>query len=184
MKRKLLILLALCGLHITMNAQNQMAALLSGKKILVAYFSCTGTTGKVAEAIAETTGGTLYEITPATPYTAADLNWQNQQSRSSVEMADSKSRPALGGKPLEADKYDVVFLGYPVWWDLCPRVVNTFIEKYGFSGKTVIPFATSGSSTITNSVRQLKQLYPAIRWTEGKLLNGGRRQAIEWVKSR
>ncbi|WP_279136676.1 flavodoxin [Bacteroides acidifaciens] len=152
------------------------------KKILVAYFSCTGTTEKVAEAIAETTGGKLYRITPAKAYTSADLDWQNKKSRSSVEMADDKSRPALGGEAIDPKDYDVIFIGYPIWWDLCPRPVNTFLEKYDFSGKTVIPFATSGGSSIANSVKQLKKLYPEVVWKDGKLLNGGAKQAEVWAK--
>ena len=147
------------------------------KKILVAYFSCTGTTEKVAEAIAETTGGKLYRITPAKAYTSADLDWQNKTSRSSVEMADDKSRPALGGEAIDPKDYDVIFIGYPIWWDLCPRPVNTFLEKYDFSGKTIMPFATSGGSSIANSVKQLKKLYPKVVWQDGKLLNGGAKQA-------
>lgn len=154
----------------------------SGKKILVAYFSCTGTTEKVAEAIATETGGKLYQITPAEAYTSADLDWQNKKSRSSVEMADEKSRPALGGEAIDLKDYDVVFLGYPIWWDLCPRPVNTFLEKYDFSGKIVIPFATSGSSSITNSAKQLKKLYPEIEWKEGRLCNGSTKQAGAWAK--
>ncbi len=151
-------------------------------KILVAYFSCTGTTEKMAAAISNETGGKLYRITPATAYTSADLDWNDKSSRSSVEMADEKSRPALGGEMIDLKDYDVVFLGYPIWWDLCPRPVNTFLETYDFSGKTVIPFATSGGSSITNSVAQLKKLYPDIKWEEGRLLNGGVKQAGEWAK--
>lgn len=101
----------------------------SGKKILVAYFSCTGTTEKVAIVIAKETGGKLYRITPAKAYTSADLDWNNKSSRSSVEMADEKSRPALRGEIIDLKDYDVIFLGYPIWWNLCPRPVNTFLEK-------------------------------------------------------
>ena len=136
----------------------------SDKKILVAYFSCTGTTEKIAGAIAQAVNGKLYRITPA------------------VEMADENSRPALGGETLNLKDYDVVFLGYPIWWDLCPRPVNTFLEKYDFSGKTVIPFATSGGSSITGSVKQLKALYPQIGWQAGRLCNGSAKQAGDWAK--
>ena len=154
----------------------------SDKKILVAYFSCTGTTEKIAGAIAQAVNGKLYRITPAVAYTSADLNWNNKASRSSVEMADENSRPALGGETLNLKDYDVVFLGYPIWWDLCPRPVNTFLEKYDFSGKAVIPFATSGGSSITGSVRQLKALYPQIGWQAGRLCNGSAKQAGDWAK--
>ena len=97
-------------------------------------------------------------------------------------MTTENSRPELGGEQIDIEDYDVVFLGYPIWWDLCPRPVNTFLEKYDFSGKTVILFATSGGSSITNSVKQLKKLYPKIVWRESRLLNGGVKQAGEWAK--
>ena len=154
----------------------------SDKKILVAYFSCTGTTERVADAIAQAVSGKLYRITPAAAYTSADLNWNNKASRSSVEMADETSRPALGGETLNLQDYDVVFLGYPIWWDLCPRPVNTFLEKYDFSGKTIIPFATSGGSSITGSVKQLRKLYPKIEWQAGRLCNGSAKQVGDWAK--
>ena len=99
-----------------------------------------------------------------------------------MEMADDKSRPALGGETIELKDYDVVFLGYPIWWDLCPRPVNTFLEKYDFAGKTVIPFATSGGSSITGSVKQLKRLYPKIEWEEGRLCNRSTKQVGDWAK--
>lgn len=127
-------------------------------------------------------GGKLYRITPATAYTSADLDWNDKASRSSVEMADEKSRPALGGETIDLKDYDVVLLGYPIWWDLCPRPVNTFLEKYDFAGKTVIPFATSGGSSITGSVKQLKKLYPKIEWKEGRLFNGGTANVAGWSK--
>ncbi len=179
MKHLLFILMSLFMFSCSSNAQKQAQ---SDTKILVAYFSCTGTTENVAKAIAEATGAQLYQITPATAYTSADLNWQDSNSRSSVEMKDDNSRPEIIGEQIDVNNYDVVFIGYPIWWDLCPREVNTFIEKYDFSGKTVIPFATSGSSAITNSAKQLQKLYPNINWKEGKLLNGGAKQATEWSK--
>ena len=154
----------------------------SGKKILVAYFSCTGTTEKVANTIVKAVDGKLYRITPATVYTPADLDWNDKTSRSSVEMTTENSRPELSSEPIDMKDYDVIFLGYPIWWNLCPRPVNTFLEKYDFSGKTIIPFATSGGSTITNSVKQLKKLYPRIVWDEGKLFNSGIEKAAEWSK--
>ena len=97
-------------------------------------------------------------------------------------MADEDSRPELGGEPLDMKDYDIVFLGYPIWWDLCPRPVNTFLEKYDFAGKTVIPFATSGGSSITGSVKQLKKLYPKIEWEEGRLFNSGTANVAGWSK--
>lgn len=178
MKLLALIIMGLLTWGDTLSAQTTE----DNKKILVAYFSCTGTTEKVAEAIAETTGGKLYWITPAKAYTSADLDWRNKKSRSSVEMADEKSRPELSGEAVNPKDYDVVFLGYPIWWDVCPRPVNTFLEKYDFSGKTIIPFATSGGSSITNSVKQFKKLYPKAVWKDGRLCNGNARQAGVWAK--
>ena len=184
MKKIILIIMSLLTFSCSSKAQEQTmnASRQSEKKILVAYFSCTGTTEKVANAIAKTVNGKLYRITPATAYTSADLDWNNKTSRSSIEMSDENSRPALGGEALNLKNYDVIFLGYPIWWDLCPRPVNTFLEKYDFSGKTVIPFATSGGSSIAHSVRQLRKLYPNVTWNDGKLLNGGVAVATEWAK--
>lgn len=178
MKLLALIIMGLFTLGNSLSAQTAE----KNKKILVAYFSCTGTTEKVAEDIAKEIGGKLYRITPAEAYTSADLDWQNKKSRSSVEMADDKSRPTLSGEAINMNDYDVVFLGYPIWWDLCPRPVNTFLEIYDFSGKTVIPFATSGGSSITNSVKQFKKVYPKTVWKDGKLLNSGAKQVGVWAK--
>lgn len=177
--------MSLVGMNDSSNAQFQRtdADSPSDEKMLVAYFSCTGTTGRVAQTLAKILGGDLYRITPAEAYTAADLDWTDKSSRSSVEMADSIARPALDGKPLAGQDYDLIFLGYPIWWDLCPRPVNTFLEQYDFSGKTIVPFATSGSSLMAHSVQQLKTLYPSIIWKEGCLLNGGLQQAESWAKS-
>lgn len=141
------------------------------KRILVAYFSATGTTARAAEKLANITGGELYAITPAKSYTSTDLDWNDKQSRSSVEMNDPKSRPALKGRKENIADYDVVFIGYPIWWDLAPRVINTFIESHDLTGKTVIPFATSGGSTLAGSAAALKRSYPSLNWKEGRLLN-------------
>ena len=154
------------------------------KKILVAYFSATGTTRSVARQIASATDGTLMEIEPVETYTDADLDWRDKQSRSSVEMHNLDFRPAIKNKKNAADEYDVDFIGFPIWWDLAPTAVNTFIESNNLQGKTVIPFATSGGSTISNSVKELKKQYPDINWTEGRLLNGVSQKAVgQWVKS-
>ena len=184
MKQIVLILMSLLTFSNPSKAQKQTADTdrPSDKKVLVAYFSCTGTTEKVATAIAKETGGKLHRITPATAYTSADLDWNNKSSRSSIEMTTENSRPELGGDVLDLKDYDVVFLGYPIWWNLCPRPVNTFLEKYDFSGKTVISFATSGGSSIANSVKQLKKLYPKIVWGESQLLNGSGKEAGEWAR--
>lgn len=155
----------------------------SNQKILVAYFSATGTTARAARTMANISGGELYTITPEKPYTDADLNWNDKKSRSSVEMNNPKARPALGGKKLDISNYDVIFIGYPIWWNLAPRIINTFIESQEWKGKIIIPFATSGSSSITNSVAQLKQSYPNFDWKEGKLLNRADENIIRtWIQ--
>ena len=141
------------------------------KKVLVVYFSATGNTKQTAQKLSSIMDADLCEIIPTQPYTSADLNWNDKQSRSSVEMANPQARPDI--KPIDFDinNYDYIFLGYPIWWDLAPRVVNTFIESNDLTGKTVIPFATSGGSSIEESVAALQRLYPEINWQTGKLLN-------------
>ena len=154
----------------------------SGKKVLVAYFSCTGTTEAAAKAVAEATGGKLYRIQPKQPYTAADLDWNDKASRSTAEMTNPAARPELADRGAKVEQYDVVFLGYPIWWDQCPRIIYSFMEAYTFEGKTVVPFATSGGSTIANSVSELKRLYGSgITWAEGRLLNSGADDARQWA---
>ncbi len=140
--------------------------------IAVAYFSATGTTERVAKEIASVTGGRLIAIKPAQPYTAADLDWHDSTSRSSVEMNDPKARPAIATDSAGLDGCDTLLLGYPIWWNQAPRVVNTFIESADLTGVVVIPFATSGGSGITNSVDGLRTAYPGIDIRDGHLLNG------------
>lgn len=152
------------------------------KKVLVAYFSCTGNTEKMAKAIAQFVKADLYQIVPQQAYTDADLNWRDTKSRSSVEMNDPNSRPQLADKNAGIEGYNVIFIGYPIWWDTCPTIINTFMESYNFSGKTVIPFATSGSSTISNSEKSLKSLYKGIDWKPGKRLNGNTAEAQKWAQ--
>lgn len=154
------------------------------QKILVAYFSATGTTEGVAKMIAEATGGELYRIQPKEEYSAADLDWNEPTSRCCKEHADKKARPEIVKAKADLKQYDVVYLGFPNWWNEAPRIVNSFIEAYDLSGKTVIPFMTSGGSGITNSERIFKKEYPTIDWREGKLLNGvSQEEVTEWVKS-
>lgn len=140
------------------------------KKTLVAYFSATGTTETVAKQLAKEKKAVLYAIEPAKKYTVADLNWHDKKSRSSVEMNDRKARPALKNKKSLAE-YDVIYLGYPIWWGVAPRIINTFIEQAKLDGKTVIPFATSGGSGIEQSVSELKASYPKVKWQKGLLKN-------------
>ena len=140
------------------------------KKAVVAYFSVTGTTEAVAKQLAKEKKAVLYAIEPAEEYTAADLDWRDKQSRSSVEMNDKNARPALKSKASLAE-YDVIYLGYPIWWGVAPRIINTFIEQAKLDGNTVIPFATSGGSGIEQSVSMLKATYPKVRWQKGMLKN-------------
>ena len=152
-------------------------------KTLVAYFSATGTTEAVAKDLAEVTGGALYEIKPEVKYTAADLDWRNKESRSSVEMQDKNSRPAIVKDLKDADSYDRIFIGFPVWWYTAPTIINTFIEAYGFEGKTVIFFATSGGSSIDKANKDFAAAYPKINWKAGKTLNGVSKADIKvWVE--
>ena len=184
MYKCLLILLSVVGIATATFAQQKqdMNSMQSNHKVLVAYFSATGTTARAAQKVAAATGGELYAVTPAQPYTDADLDWHNAQSRSSVEMNDPKARPALGGKRLDVSGYDIVFIGYPIWWDLAPRIINTFIESQDLKGKTVVPFATSGSSSIAVSAAALKRTYPALNWKEGRLLNRADEKTIRtWI---
>lgn len=185
MYRLLLILLSVVGITAVADArQRQEMNIESSKgKILIAYFSATGTTECAAEIIAGVTGGELYEIIPAQPYTGADLDWTVRESRSSVEMNDEESRPAIKGGKADISDYDVIFIGYPIWWDLAPRIINTFIESHEMQGKTLIPFATSGSSPIGGSVAALKKTYPKLNWKEGCLLNRSDEKAIRaWIE--
>ena len=141
-------------------------------KTLVAYFSASGVTARKAQEIAEATGADLYEIKPVERYTAADLDWTNKQSRSSQEMEDDACRPAIANTCEDMDAYDTVFVGFPIWWYVEPRLIDTFLEMYDFSGKTVIPFATSGSSGIGGAEKRMESVCPAATWKPGKLLNG------------
>ena len=138
------------------------------KKALVAYFSASGVTASVAGTLAKEIGADLFEIAPETPYTGADLNWQNSKSRSSVEMNDRNCRPAIRSKVADMAQYDVVFVGFPIWWYREPSIIDTFMEAYDFTGKTVIPFATSGSSGIGQSGKNMQALAKGAAVTDGK----------------
>ena len=139
---------------------------------LVAYFSASGTTAKAAKALANAAGADLYEIRPAVPYTGADLNWMDKRSRSSVEMNDRNSRPALADTAAPVAGHDVIFLGFPIWWYVAPTIINTFLESYDFTGKTVVLFATSGGSGLGKSADGLRSSAPGARILDGRLLNG------------
>ncbi|WP_448903310.1 flavodoxin [Eubacterium sp.] len=147
-----------------------------GKK-LVAYFSASGTTKKTAQLVAQAAGADLYEITPKVAYTEADLNWMDKKSRSSVEMNDKKFRPEIEDKDAHIAEYDEIILGFPIWWYVAPTIVNTFLEKYDFSDKKIVLFATSGGSEFGNTVKELQPSAPNAEFVEGKVLNN--KQEIE-----
>ena len=142
------------------------------RKKLVAYFSASGVTKAAAECLAKAVGADFFEIKPKIPYTRADLDWTNKKSRSSIEMSNPDSRPEIAEKLSNMDEYDTVFIGFPIWWYVAPTIINTFLESYDFSGKTIIPFATSGGSGLGKTVEILKPLCSAAtKWENGKMLN-------------
>ena len=151
-------------------------------KKLVAYFSASGVTAKVADMLADAVGADIHEIRPKIPYTKADLNWMNKQSRSSVEMNNKTIRPEIAESNIQMDDYDVIFLGFPIWWYVAPTIINTFLERYDFSGKKIILFATSGGSKFGKTVAELKLSVSAdTEIIEGKLLNG--RQSVASIRA-
>jgi flavodoxin len=141
-------------------------------KTLVAFFSATGTTKSAATRLAKEHNARLWEIEPAEPYSAADLDWRNDKSRTSLEMNDPEERPTIK-RCTDVTPYDTVFVGFPIWWGICPRIINSWIDNNlpQLEGKKLIPFATSGSSTIEHSVQYLRETYPALKWEDGKLMN-------------
>lgn len=141
-------------------------------KKLVAYFSASGTTARVADNLAKAAGADLYEIKPAVSYTKEDLNWMNKQSRSSVEMRDKSSRPALADTDADIAAYDTIFIGLPIWWYIAPTIINTFLEAYDFSGKKIVLFATSGGSGFDKAVDSLQPSAPDAEIIAGEILNG------------
>jgi len=184
MKKILMMMAALLTVSLSACSQGNKTKENKDKKVLVAYFSASGVTRGVAQQLAEVTGGTLHEIKPEQLYTDADLDWRNRQSRSSVEMQDKSSRPAITDKLADMKDYSVVYVGFPIWWNTCPTIINTFMEAYDFQGKTVIPFATSGSSSIKKACEDLKAAYPNLDWMEGKLLNRVSKDDLKkWVET-
>lgn len=150
---------------------------------LVAYFSASGVTAKVAEALSEAIGADLYEIEPEVPYTKEDLDWMDKQSRSTIEMNDPTSRPAIVGKRDNMDDYDTVFVGFPVWWYVAPTIINTFLESYDLTGKTIIPFATSGGSGMGKTNEKLQPSCPNSKLIEGKVFkkSASKSEIAAWV---
>jgi flavodoxin len=152
---------------------------------LVVYFSCTGNTKAAAQTIANASNGALYEITPAQPYTDADLDYNDDKSRTTVEQNDSSARPEISGSVKNWEQYDTVFLGYPIWWGTAPRILDTFVESYDFTGKAVIPFCTSAASSIGSSGAELKELAAGKgTWLDGKRLTADVSEAdiAAWLK--
>lgn len=162
------------------NTDNQDA---QEHKILVAYFSATGTTKGAAEHIANGLNADIYEIVPEEPYTDADLDYNDNNSRTTIEMNDPDARPVISGSVENLEQYDTVFIGYPIWWGEAPRIASTFMESYDFSGKTIVPFCTSGGSGIGSSASNLERLTSGATWLDGRRLNGSDSQdtVMEWV---
>lgn len=151
------------------------------KKALVAYFSASGVTAEVAKKLGNAVEADIYEIQPEVPYTQADLNWNDKQARSTIEMHDKSIRPAIAGRDAHISEYDVIFVGFPIWWYVAPTIINTFLEAYDFSGKTIVLFATSGGSGFGDTVKELECSCPDAKLIEGKLLS--RRQSEADLKS-
>ena len=153
-------------------------------KKLIAYFSASGVTADVAARLAKVVGADLFEIKPEVPYTAADLDWTNKKSRSTIEMNDPASRPAIKEKLANMSDYDVIFVGFPIWWYVAPTIINTFLVSYDFAGKTIVPFATSGGSGMGKTVAVLEKVAPKANFKPGKLLNRASEADMEnWVRS-
>lgn len=185
--KKLLLLLAILPTLVAC-AQNEKKAnkdqMMGTSKTLVAYFSATGTTEAVAKKLAKTADATLYEIKPEKKYTTADLDWTDKQSRSTLEMKDKNSRPAIVKDLKDVDNYTTVYIGFPIWWYTAPTIINTFIESYNLKGKTIVLFATSGGSNADKALKDLKTTYPELNFKAAKLLNSASESSLkEWVEA-
>ena len=153
-------------------------------KKLVAYFSASGVTADIAKKLAKVANADLFEIKPEVPYTTADLDWTNKKSRSTIEMSDPASRPAIKEKLANMADYDVVFVGFPIWWYVAPTIIDTFLESYDFCGKTIVPFATSGSSGMGKTVATLEKVAPNAKFKAGKMLNRASETDIKnWIET-
>ena len=171
-------------IHATANAQIINDTMNNNSKTLVAYFSATGTTMEAATRLAGLMNADQYEIVPETPYSPADLNWRDKSSRSSLEMADKSSRPAISGKVVNMEQYDTVFVGFPIWWYIAPTIINTFLEQYDLTGKTIVPFFTSGGSGAGETLKYLRPSSPDADWKTPKSLNSMSDDALKaWVES-
>ena len=175
--KRLALIIAACCLILTACAQSNnqnnpnQGKENNMKKTLVVYFSATGTTKAAAQRLAQEFNADLYEINPEVPYSAADLNWRDKQSRSTIEMNDKSSRPAIKGRCENIADYDTVWIGFPIWWYTAPTIVNTFIEAHDLSSKVLNVFATSGGSGVSGSAKDLKKAYPQYTWGESRLMN-------------
>lgn len=153
-------------------------------KKLIAYFSVTGTTEDLAKRLSKLSGYDLFEIEPEIPYTSSDLDWTNKSSRSSLEMEDKNSRPKIKNKIKNIDEYDTIFVGFPIWWYIAPTIINTFLEQYNLTGKTIVPFATSGGSGMGRTNDYLKQSCPGAKLVEGKRLGikDSDKDLVDWIE--
>lgn len=177
-------LMILTGLSACKAKSEESTASQDETNMLVCYFSATGTTADAAKRIAELAGADLYEITPEIRYSEADLDWTDSLSRSYIEMHDSGSRPAIVDTLPDMKKYNIVFIGYPNWWNSHPKIINTFIEANDFMGKTIVPFMTSGGSDIANSEKELHESYHTLNFSKGLLMNDVTDDEIkEWIKN-
>ena len=167
------------------NTVSEADSTTNGTNVLVAYFSATNTTEGVAENLADGLGADLYEIIPETPYTDADLNYHDNNSRTTIEMNNPNARPAISGSVENMDQYNIIFLGYPIWWGEAPRIINTFVETYDFNGKTIIPFCTSGGSGMGSSATNLHSATNGATWLDGKRFSGSASvdELVEWANS-
>ena len=173
MSAMMLMLLTACGSSDAANQTNtDNTAPTSNNKILVAYFSCTGNTKHLAETAAAALNADIFEIKPKVPYTSADLDWHNENSRSTIEMKDDNARPEIAEAISNFDKYSTIIIAYPIWWSKAPKIIDTFVESYDFSGKTIIPICTSGGSEIGSSGSYLKTLTSSsAKWLDGQRFN-------------
>ena len=187
---KIILILTAMSLSISLTACNskntsQKTEGNTMNKTLVAYFSATGNTAKLAKTLASVVGGDLHEIQPMQPYTSADLDWRDKKSRSSVEMNNKSYRPAIANKVDNMEQYDTIYIGFPIWWYVAPTIINTFLEQYNLEGKTIIPFATSGSSGIGNTNAELKNSCKGAILKNGKRFdaNASAQELKKWVES-
>ena len=182
---KLLMVVACClPMCVLAACQPQNKTDMSNSNKLVAYFSATGTTMEAATELAKVANADLHEIIPETRYTPADLNWQDKSSRSSVEMADKSSRPAIANKVENMEQYDTVFVGFPIWWYIAPTIINTFLEQYDMTGKTIVPFFTSGGSEAGETLTYLKPSAPGANFVAPKNLTRlDETQIRSWIES-